>query len=205
MTEWVLAFPAGLLDDWYHEFEIGGGILRSPLLVYQLIQEVLSSERLCYVERVRAETDPGLKQVIPYVAFVRREQYFVYQRTIKGGEGRLHGLYSIGVGGHINPCDGEADDGLVYWKGFSREIQEEVSLTRRGNEFYPIAAAIYDPSNDVGRVHFGVVHLYHVDDSTEFTFTDPSLNQGRWVDRKWLSDNYMSFENWSKLVITGVL
>src|SRR3970040_1982991 len=62
-----------------------------------------------YVERIRrhgefrrrgdVEEDPSLKQVIPYLIIRHRERIFLFQRSTKGGEERLHGLYSIGVGG----------------------------------------------------------------------------------------------------------
>ena len=42
------------------------------------------------------------------------------RRTKAGGDARLHDLWSIGVGGHLNPEDGGLAGGLV------REWHEEV-------------------------------------------------------------------------------
>ena len=47
------------------------------------------------------------------------------QRLKKGGEQRLHGLLSLGVGGHINPVD-EAE-GSALTAGLRREVDEEVA------------------------------------------------------------------------------
>jgi len=57
-----------------------------------------------YELRERMERDPTFKQVIPYVVLRDEERYFLMQRTSAGGDARLHGRYSIGVGGHLNPA-----------------------------------------------------------------------------------------------------
>src|SRR3989304_3778057 len=59
-----------------------------------------------YVERIRrhgefrrrgdVEEDPSLKQIIPYLIIRHRHRIFLFQRSTKGGEERLHGLYSVG-------------------------------------------------------------------------------------------------------------
>src|SRR3989304_1111901 len=66
-----------------------------------------------YVERIRrhgdfrrrgdVEEDSSLKQIIPYLIIRYRERIFLFQRSTRGGEERLHGLYSIGVGGPNAP------------------------------------------------------------------------------------------------------
>ena len=61
-----------------------------------------------FIPRPDAENDPGYKQIIPYVVLRRGDKIFMTRRLKKGGEARLHGLMSIGVGGHINPVDDAA-------------------------------------------------------------------------------------------------
>ena len=80
-----------------------------------------------------------------------------YQRGRGGQETRLHGLYSVGIGGHIS----EEDRGLFsseagYQEGMRRELTEEVAIDQ-GEE--TTVAVINDDSTDVGSVHFGVVHI----------------------------------------------
>src|SRR5437016_3151552 len=77
-----------------------------------------------------------------------------------GQETRLHGLYSVGIGGHIS----EEDHGLFskdrgYQEGMRRELNEEVAI-HEGNE--ATVAVINDDSTEVGCVHFGVVHVLRV-------------------------------------------
>src|SRR2546426_10356087 len=52
--------------------------------------------------RASMEEDPSFKQIIPYLIVRHRGRLFLVQRSTEGGETRLHGKYSIGVGGHIN-------------------------------------------------------------------------------------------------------
>ena len=52
------------------------------------------------------------KQVIPYLVLRDGERYFLMRRTRAGGDARLHDRWSIGVGGHLNPGDGDLAGGL---------------------------------------------------------------------------------------------
>src|SRR3989344_4938392 len=75
-----------------------------------------------FVERTKAENNSTIKQIIPYMTFVRNEKIFVMRRLEKGGEARLHNKHSIGIGGHINHEDAKPlEDGL------RREFFEEVN------------------------------------------------------------------------------
>src|SRR2546428_12219127 len=49
--------------------------------------------------RASAEEDPSFKQIIPYLIVRHRGRLFLVQRSTEGGETRLFGKYSIGVGG----------------------------------------------------------------------------------------------------------
>ena len=65
-----------------------------------------------FVRRGDAEQDPGTKQVIPYLVLRDGERWFLMRRTRGGGDARLHDRWSIGVGGHLNPGDGDVAGGL---------------------------------------------------------------------------------------------
>src|SRR6187402_2851757 len=77
-----------------------------------------------YLDRPTAEDDPTRKQVIPYVVVRDGSRTFLMQRTDAGGDARLHGKASIGVGGHLNPVD-EGEDALDA--GLRREWTEELA------------------------------------------------------------------------------
>ena len=104
-----------------------------------------------YEPRAEMEHDPSFKQVIPYLVLRDRERFFLMQRTTAGGDARLHGRYSIGVGGHLNPGDGGVLGGL------RREWAEELIA-----DFVPdfrLVGLLNDDTTEVGAVHLGAVYV----------------------------------------------
>ena len=111
-----------------------------------------------YLERAVAEEDPSHKQLIPYVVVRDAERVFLMHRTDAGGDPRLHGKASIGVGGHLNPVD-EGEDALMA--GFLREWAEE--LEADWEPAFQLIGLLNDDSNPVGAVHLGVVFEVQAD------------------------------------------
>jgi predicted NUDIX family phosphoesterase len=100
------------------------------------------------------------KQLIPYVLLIGNGKILRYRRGRGGQESRLHGLYSVGIGGHISDEDhGLFTKDLGYRDGMRREIMEEVAVEEVSES---AVALINDDSTEVGFVHFGVVHIMHV-------------------------------------------
>ena len=153
IEEKVLCFPRKLL-------EAVGVFQGLSLEVERYLPIVTSSSQLRYLNRTEAEQDKRFKQLIPYVLLVCEGKILRYRRGRGGQETRLHGLYSIGIGGHIS----EEDHGLFakdrgYRDGMRREIAEEVAVEEVRES---AVAVINDDSTEVGCVHFGVVHVMHV-------------------------------------------
>jgi len=105
--------------------------------------------------RAAMEEDPSFKQLIPYIVIYnpKKREVFSYVRDTKIREGRLAGLRSIGVGGHIKKEDGDVDP---YTAGLHRELGEEVAIS----PVYEMSCIgiINDDSTPVGKVHLGIVH-----------------------------------------------
>lgn len=114
-----------------------------------------------YMDRELAEESPQFKQIIAYAIFCHQGRVLAYARTSKGGEARLHDKMSLGIGGHINPVDGLADNVETYLAGVEREIREEIAFS--GEAKQELYAVINDDTNEVGSVHFGVVHRFELD------------------------------------------
>ncbi len=120
---------------------------------------MLSRENNFFAPRSSAETDPSLKQIIPYAILVCGGKVLRYRRGKKSGEQRLVAKGSIGIGGHMN----DHDEGLfaldkeAYLTGVQREIDEELIVKRPLSN--RVVALINDDSNEVGQVHLGVVHV----------------------------------------------
>jgi putative serine protease PepD len=80
------------------------------------------------------------------------ERVFLMHRTDAGGDPRLHGKASIGVGGHLNPVD-EGEDALMA--GLRREWAEELQADWEPE--FTLIGLLNDDGNPVGAVHLGVV------------------------------------------------
>src|SRR6185295_1126674 len=151
--ERVLCFERKLLD----ELGVFQGL---SLDVQKYLPVVTSSSRLVYLNRSDAENDKRYKQLIPYVLLIYNDRILRYRRGRGGQETRLHGLYSVGVGGHISEEDhGLFSTGPGYHEGMRRELMEEVAVEEVKEA---AVAAINDDSTEVGYVHFGVVHVVHL-------------------------------------------
>ena len=126
------------------------------------------------------ENDPSLLQWVTYCAVVHCQEVFAYKR--KGSEERLHDLWSIGVGGHVN--DETLNDAVL------RELDEELHI----EVVHPVfLGCIHDPVDRVGAVHLGfayVVEVYRKPPSKEET-----------SDFEWVTDmGDKTWENWSKIL-----
>jgi predicted NUDIX family phosphoesterase len=164
-------------------------------------------DALSYRERVRAhaefrpreamERDPSMKQVIPYLIVRCGRQMFLFQRTAAGGEPRLHGKFSIGVGGHINRTDvAEASDPLEA--GLRRELEEELRIA--GSWQARLVGVLNDDTNTVGQVHFGLVHV--IDASTpDIAVREHDTLTGRLAGSAEVRELYGRMETWSQLIL----
>jgi predicted NUDIX family phosphoesterase len=104
-----------------------------------------------FLSRADVEPDRSWKQVIPYLVLRDGERYFLMRRTQAGGDARLHDRWSIGVGGHLNPGDGDLAGGL------RREWREEVRAAFEPE--FRLIGLLNDDSTDVGSVHVGAVYV----------------------------------------------
>ena len=141
-------------------FEELGVFQGLSLEIDRYLPVVTSAANVLYLNRSEAELDKRFKQLIPYVLIFCNDRILRYRRGKRGQETRLHGLFSVGIGGHIS----EEDHGLFsnrvgYHEGMRRELVEEVDI---GEVKDAAVAVINDDSTDVGAVHFGVVHVVHV-------------------------------------------
>ena len=100
------------------------------------------------------EQDQAYKQIIPYLIFAHQGRYFVMQRASTSSEQRLKNKFTLGIGGHIRQED-IRDDSIFSWA--QREFHEEINYS--GNVAIQVLGVVNDESNDVGKVHLGLVLL----------------------------------------------
>ena len=147
-----------------------------------------------YMPRAEAEEQPAFKQIIPYVILRQGDKIFVTCRLNKGGEARLHGKISIGVGGHINPVDEQGD---MLMKGLWREIHEEVELHSHGE--LCSCGFINDDSNSVGSVHLGACFTLETEGAVKVKETEKL--EGLWMTLPELKASYDYMETWTQIAL----
>ncbi len=196
MSEQVLVFPEETLYECgkFEGFTADAGrFINNPRWI----------QSLHFVPRDFAESTERIKQVIPYDVIESAGRIFIYQRTSKGGESRLHQKFSIGVGGHVSAgIDGE---GLAAINnGRLRELKEEIGLNPEDFVLEPLGC-IYSSADAVSRVHFGLVHKIIVRPGVELKFTDDSLAEGKFVESVDLFAYSDRLENWSRILHQNVI
>ncbi|MBI3975010.1 MAG: phosphoesterase [Armatimonadetes bacterium] len=147
--------------------------------------------------RAAVEEDPTLKQIIPYLIIRHGERIFLFQRSGKGGESRLHGRVSIGVGGHIVREDTAGADDLLR-AGLSRELTEELIIA--GSWTARPVGVLNDDETPVGRVHFGVVYVVETA-RPDVRVREEDRLSGRLAGAEEVLAARPGMEGWSQLIL----
>ena len=144
-----------------------------------------------FMPRHSVEIDRSWKQIIPYLVLRDVGRFFLMRRTKAGGDARLHDRWSIGVGGHLNPGDGDLVGGL------RREWREEL-LAAFEPEFRLIGL-LNDDTTDVGSVHIGAVYEAEAN-GLPVTVRETDKLSGRFAERHEVAAVVDRMETWSALV-----
>jgi predicted NUDIX family phosphoesterase len=159
-----------------------------------------------FLPRSQVEKDPSYKQLIPYVIMSYNGKYLSYVRGKRAGEARLLNLRSIGIGGHINPIDADNSSLFAYLyenylTAVEREVAEEVAV--EANHTDSIVALLNDESNEVGRVHLGIVH-YWILDAPKVSKKEQMITQMAFMSPAELQEVRDTMETWSQLCLKGL-
>lgn len=145
--------------------------------------------------RAAMEDDPSFKQVIPYLVLRDGPRWFLMRRTRAGGDVRLHDRWSIGVGGHLNPGDGDLLGGL------RREWAEELVA-----DFVPefrLIGLLNDDTTEVGRVHLGAVYVADAA-GRDVAIREIDKLTGRFATGVEVAAVREDLETWSRLVFESI-
>ena len=171
------------------------------LEVEKYLPQVTAASEILYLNRSEAEQDKRYKQLIPYVLILCQDRILRYRRGKGGQETRLHGLFSVGIGGHISEEDhGLFSHQLGYHEGMRRELKEEVEI-EAANE--AAVAVINDDSTEVGFVHFGVVHVLHVP-SEEIVGRRSGILAPEFVPIPEAMKEPSAYESWSRFCLENL-
>lgn len=146
------------------------------------------------------EEDPSYKQLISYCLLENEnDEILVYKRLSGGGEERLHGQSSVGVGGHMNNVVGADSINEVLRVNAQRELNEEVGLSEDRSQNMEYIGFINDDTNAVGKVHIGVVFKIKVK-SSDVEVRETDTLKINWVSQDEIND-LNHFESWSALIL----
>lgn len=148
-----------------------------------------------YMSRSLAEHDPRYKQIIPYLVFTHEDSYFLMQRRSTASETRLRNKFSLGIGGHVRQEDLAA--GSTLFDFARREFDEEINY-QGGLTIEPIGL-LNDDTNEVGKVHVGLVMLIH--GTTPHISIKSELKSGELVSLEACKARYQDLEQWSQIVV----
>ena len=166
-------------------------------LVTTGLERVLRTIRAAaeYRARAQVEDDPSQQQVIPY-CIVRHADgtYLLTRRLRRSSEKRLHHLYSLGVGGHVNPGDGAGGDPVVG--GLLREWSEEIVCSAPATA--RLVAMLNDDTTPVSRVHLGLVFLVEPVDG-QVGVREVDKLEGEALGLEAMRRHYLNMESWSQL------
>jgi predicted NUDIX family phosphoesterase len=194
-----------------------GGV--SPMTLPDFLERAHAS--LMVGRRHELELNEAFGQVLPYTVLYNDGGVFTYQRTSKVGEQRLAGNYSVGIGGHIDASDvAFAKPSVIhvvetFAGAMRRELDEELVFSYNDEEQFAFSeldpvqrvsmapkfiGIINDTSNEVGRVHYGLLFTMRVpnmigvrcreDELATIGFLDPNAEVAS-----------APYENWSRLAI----
>jgi len=158
-----------------------------------------------FADRKEAENRPDLKQIIPYILVAhlppdKPDKYvFLMHRSMRQDEERLRDLYSIGVGGHLNP-ELDCREDLIA-SGLKRELNEELVIS--ADYRLRLIGCINDDSNPVGQVHFGLAYSAVVQ-TPDVSVREKDLMSGSFATLKEAESVYPSMETWSQIVFRNI-
>ena len=204
MTEQVLVFDAEYMSAFSKQipgFSKDNGDITD-------LKYLCAGDHGFFEDRDLAEANEQHKQVIPYMVVRRGEEILAYQRSKKSGEGRLRNKWSVGFGGHINPCD-KMEQGILFTLSLamSRELNEELDWGDQElctvNNISELGV-LYDDSDAVGRVHIGYVLVIDVPKDSQFPKAkEDTISATQWVS---LQDaaKLSGLEGWGKIVVEAM-
>ncbi len=144
-----------------------------------------------WLPRPQAEIDRRWKQAIPYVLVSDPQNRLAAYRR-RGGERRLHGYWSLGLGGHVERLDQRPKPSATLRACARRELLEELGVQPKRLRFLGV---INEEQSHVGEVHWGLVFHARLDHRLE---DSPELGLLHWIRPQALR---LPLECWSRLAL----
>ena len=162
---------------------------------------LFSTNNLWFGPRMELESRECFRQVIPYIILKYESQVVIYQRTYSGLEKRLHGLRSIGFGGHVCLKDIVISNNQISCfktieKAAIREVNEELVCPPVTSK--KLVGIIRESENFVDKVHLGIVEIWSLE-SPIISAKEDTICECGFVQIMQLKRESKRMEKWSKL------
>jgi predicted NUDIX family phosphoesterase len=202
MEEFVFAFPTE--DLWKLVTYKKKGLIKDNS---EVLKRIVQNGQ--FLKRCELEVDPSFKQIIPYAIISNKEpersgvrqsqSFYLFRRTSRQTEKRLHNKFSLGVGGHMNPTDSMESKEQFLIDELKRELFEEVKLLNGCLiEDIEFIGFINDDTIPVGSVHIGLLYDIHVSNK-EVSINETDKMTADWIDKSKLAEFYGGMETWTKI------
>lgn len=194
---------------------VGAGIMgRSAVDLLMLVKPWIGP-------RPDLEDDTDFLQLIPYIVIKRGDKYLAYTRGTAGGEDRLHGKISIGVGGHVDADDvcsssswtPEYMTDRTLYAALRRELEEEVGrdvsdyvsgyISGMSDPRLIFTHVIHLEATDVDKVHLGAVAIIEIPEDMQLEFED-TMENADWYTLDQLNLRSHRLENWSAILVDAL-
>ena len=192
MDELVFAFPTDEL--WKLMTYKKKGLIRGNS---EVLKRIIKNG--LFLRRSELEEDYSFKQIIPYAIISNNESFYLFRRTSRQTEKRLHNKFSLGVGGNMNPNDSMETKEQYLVDELKRELIEEVKLLNGCLiEDIEFIGFINDDTISVGSVHIGLLYNIHVSNK-EVYINETDKMTADWIDKSNLAEFYEGMETWTKI------
>lgn len=174
----------------------------APMLEGDAIH-ALEQAGLWFGPRSVLENTEIYRQIIPYIVLQCGHRLVSYVRTPAGGEPRLHGRISIGLGGHVDLADavscGSSIDLLATLnRAAEREVVEELGPVICNQKAW--IGLLVDNGSPVGRMHIGLVGLWNITSLPDRVAED-AIGEVALQSAADLRNEVESLETWSSILL----
>lgn len=161
------------------------------------------------MRRDRAEIEKSVIQLVSFFLVTYGNKLLTHKRCKKQPEKRLIDIRAIGFSGHINKSDGidltvrDLFEPTYSSPYVNRELSEEVSLNIEVSKHISFNGFIWEPSDDMGRQHIGL--LYDVPCNGRFEILEPGLiTNARFDSLNKIREELDNYGSWTRIILSAI-
>jgi predicted NUDIX family phosphoesterase len=151
-----------------------------------------------YMRRGDAETDEKFQQIVAQIILKVGGKIFIHRVPQSGSESRLHDMWPIFLGGHINNTDINIQHAVI--REFNEEIKYKGKIKTK--KFWGLVKL---NDNPVNKVHVGMVWIFEGDTEEIEETGDEGVIDGKFVEIKNLNNYLQKMTYWSKVVTPNLI